>query len=141
VLTIAAIPLARTPGDQHDATRAAGPSDQTLAKLSQIARSSSMINGDTKVTAEAVLTTYLAAERAVLDGDTSSNPAATTPVWVVQIHGNFVCHLCTSPSGAVLTGHVITLILVAATLESSDISLRNKPHDLASLGSVITLNP
>jgi hypothetical protein len=140
VLAVAAVPLARTLGDRHDATRPAGPSGQTLAKLSQIARSSGTASGDSQVTAEAVQTTYLAAERAVLDGDTSSDPAATTPVWVVQIHGDFVCNLCTGPPGAAApTGHVITLILVATTLKSIDFSLGNNPHDLARLGSVITL--
>jgi hypothetical protein len=117
-------------------------SSQTIAKLSQIARLAGVNNGDSKVTAEAVLSTYVAAERGVLDRDTSRNPVGTTPVWVVQVHGDFICNVCSRPQGAaVQTGHVITLILIAATLKNSDFSLGNRPHDLASLGTVIALSP
>jgi hypothetical protein len=60
----------------------------------------------------------------------------------VQVHGNFVCKNCPRPPGAAApSGHVITLIVIAGTLQNSDFSLSNTSHDLASLGSVITLKP
>lgn len=141
VLALAAIPVVRTFAQPRSASRPAAPSPQVLAKLTQIARSASAENGGAAVTAEAVHTTYLAAERAVLNGDTGSNPAATTPVWVVQIRGDFTCYSCRGPGRATPTGHVITLIVIAATLQSSDFGLGNQPHDLTSLGNVIPLNP
>ncbi len=69
------------------------------------------------VTAEAVLTTWLAATEFLPFGD--SGPAGDTGVWLVQVRGSFSCDDCqptqTGPEPSV---GVLTLVLDAATFES-----------------------
>jgi hypothetical protein len=122
-------------------TKSPGPGfDPVMAKLVQRARSTAAANGDPTVTGQAVRTTYGAAERVVLGGDTSSSPPPGTAVWVVQLRGAFTCYQCLGPAGATAPkGTAIGLIVNAKTLVGYDFTLSPKSHDLAELGQVVTL--
>jgi hypothetical protein len=160
VLAVAAIPIARSitsadgPADSPGSalsptptvstavpTKSPGPGfDPVMAKLVQRARSTAAANGDPTVTGQAVRTTYGAAERVVLGGDTSSSPPPGTAVWVVQLRGAFTCYQCSGPAGATAPkGTAIGLIVNAKTLVGYDFTLSPKSHDLAELGQVVTL--
>ena len=68
---------------------------EPVTTLSKLAAGTGAQNGDNLVTADAVSTTFLRAEMAIEDGREAGVPN-DTPVWVVQILGNFVCRSCSS---------------------------------------------
>lgn len=140
VAAIAAVPLLRSLSTGHDAAPAS-PSAATVAKLSQLARTAAAANGEAR-SADAVLTTYLVAERAVLGGSRSYDVPDDTPVWVIQIEGTFTCAACPRPPQArAPSGNVITLIVDATTFRSHDFSMGGPVQDLRALGRVVRLWP
>ena len=145
VIAIATIPVLRSLSTDRHSTHAAAsrPSDSTIAKLSQIARTAAVANGDPHVTAEAVRTTYLLAEKAILGGDRSFLTPDNAPVWIIQIHGTFNCAGCSRPPGShvVIKGTIITLIEDAAAFMPHDFTIGDQAHDLTALGTVVRLSP
>lgn len=137
-----AIPYAFSHAD-NGTVRAATVPPVTIAALTRIAHDTAADAGDDDVTASAVMTTRLSAQQTFLDGDVDNQGDPNAPVWLVQILGHFVCSGCrlinntTSPP----TGTVITLILSADTLSSSDFMLGNAAHDLSKAGAVVPLIP
>jgi hypothetical protein len=116
------------------------PSVPVLRQLTKRARSVATSNQDRNATAEAVRTTYADAERFVLDGDTSSNPPGDTQVWVIQLHGDFTCTSCSTPTrGHTPTGTAVALIVNARTYAGYDFTISKKPHDLTRIGTPIKL--
>jgi hypothetical protein len=118
-------------------TTAADPVLQTLASR---AHDAAVANGDPQATAEAVKTTYADAERVVLDGDSSSNPSGSTPVWVIQLRGMFTCGDCGGlASAATAKGRAVALVIDARTFDGYDSVFSAAAHDLSALGRVIAL--
>jgi hypothetical protein len=115
--------------------------DPLRRELSKIARQVAIANGDPHAKAQAVLTTYLAAENAVEGGDRSYGTPDDAAVWVIQLRGNFVCRMCSSlVARPPLRGHTITMILDANTFGGHDFGFGGPAYDLSRLGNVIELN-
>jgi hypothetical protein len=113
---------------------------RTISELRERARVAAIGNQDPAATAEAVRTTYRQAERVAFGGDTSSSPSGDTSVWVIQLHGRFVCDECKGPVGSNSPkGTAIVLVLNARTFDGYDFGLSQKPVDLAKLGKVVQL--
>jgi hypothetical protein len=92
--------------------------------------------------ATAVLTTRAKALTSATPGDTEPNGGATL-VYLVTIKGNFVCNVCSVPSGAhAPTGTYLSLVITAGnSREESDFGLSHHPPPVspASLGPVTYL--
>lgn len=115
------------------------PTPRVLRVLTERAHAAAIANQDPQATAEAVRTTYIDAERIVLDGDTSSNPPGDTQVWVIQLHGDFTCAPCKGPVGADPTGAAVALVINARTYAGYGFAMTKRPHDLTSIGTPIQL--
>ncbi len=86
-------------------------------------------------------TSYRAAERVVLGGDISTKPGGATQVWVIQLHGNFVCDDCVGLTKAKPpNGMAVALVINARTFRGYDAAFSREPHDLSALGTVIQLD-
>lgn len=109
----------------------------TLTMLEQLAKSSAAFDGDPNVTsAEAVLTTEDGASR-VMD----SLPDPTKPVYIVQTLGNFTAYGASVPPTATKlpTGTYEILEIDASNGQVIGVGLESADADLASMGSVVTL--
>ena len=131
VLTLAAC----GPAASTQLQRPAG-STVTLTMLEQLAKSSATFDGDPNVTsAEAVLTTEDGASN-VMD----SLPDPTKPVYLVQTQGNFTAYgASVPPTDKLPTGTYEILEVDASNGQVIGVGLRSADADLASLGSVTTL--
>ena len=93
---------------------------------------------------EVVRTRFLRANDELYPGD-QLNPATEpdTPVFVVQVRGDFTCDMChqgrLGGSTTPITGTVMTMVLDAATLRGRSFGMANRPNDLGSLGRVVTI--
>jgi hypothetical protein len=91
--------------------------------------------------AEALGTTHANAEL-LMDGSTSGDPSyATSPVWLIQLRGQFVCGMCAGPPGAKApTGALMSAIVSADTFADTDFGIdATVALDLAPLGPVVSL--
>lgn len=67
---------------------------------------------------------------------------ASTPVWLVQVRGEFSCGPCTPvQSGPEAGVGVLTLVLKTTDLQQVALTMGDATHDLATLGDVVTLDP
>ena len=119
-----------------------GPPDAMAlvpAQLADFARQLAIANDEPHPSAFAVRTTFREAEAAT-DSGSSPEPDGGTPVWLVQVLGNFVCNTCSGPAGhAPITGTAMILIVNAGTLDTYSFQMRPTPIDLAPLGAVVTV--
>ena len=113
-----------------------------VPRLTAIAERAARLNGDRHPTwATAVLTTHSQALRSATPGDFVSNRRAI-PVYLVTIHGHFVCDTCTGPAGAKAPrGTYISVVVDAKSFTGMDFGLSPKqpPVAPASLGPVTYL--
>jgi hypothetical protein len=73
-------------------------------------------------------------------GATSPNPSGSTDVWVIQLHGTFICMTRSVPArGLAPQGTAVALIINASTFEGYDFTITRQPHDLSKLGAVVQL--
>jgi len=141
VVAIAAIPIVRSFIDSNPRRRPASTtSDPVLRTLAAQARAAATADGDPNATAEAVRTTLAEADRVALDGVTSTNPPGTTPVWVIQVRGDFTCTRCSVPPRRPSpTGTAIVIVLDANTFDQYAGALAHEPQDLSTLGTIVDL--
>lgn len=115
--------------------------EETMARLTEHARETALAHGRgrTPITAEAVATRASLAEQVLHEN--ANPPKAEADVWVVQLHGQFVCALCSRPPGAdAPAGTVIQLVIPAdGAVEGSSFGLTRTPADLSQLGDVVHL--
>jgi hypothetical protein len=123
----------------------AGEEQSLLWKLASSASTDN--GGDGLPSVDMVRTTYQAA--ADFLSVSGSGPDPDTPVWLVQVHGSFVCHDCTSSTGA--TGSVLTIVVgnlgqgavtkygVAGTIY--EFGVADHAYDLSSFGEVLGMVP
>jgi hypothetical protein len=113
-----------------------------VARLTAIAKRAARINGDRHpVWATAVLTTHAKALRSATPGDFVSN-RRHTPVYLVTIHGRFICNTCSGPPGGKAPrGTYISLVLDTKKFGGMDYGISPKPPPVppASLGPVTYL--
>jgi hypothetical protein len=116
----------------------AGVSAQVREKLWSVARSWADDNGDKgAIIAEAVATSHSRAENFLEAG--SAGGSDQSAVWVLQIHGAFVCG-CSGPVGFKSpTGNTTVVVVNYNTYVESDWSFSNSAVNLSQLGTVIVL--
>jgi hypothetical protein len=109
----------------------------TMTTLEQLAKSSAAFDGDPNVTsAEAVLTTEDGASRVM---DSLDDPSK--PIYIVQTQGNFTAYGASVPPTATKlpTGTYEILEIDASNGQVIGVGLQSADADLASMGSVVTL--
>jgi hypothetical protein len=114
---------------------AAGPAPDplALAAMRDVALEMSSQNGDAHPYDGEVFSSTRNLAETVISGDTVNTDQ---PVYAVVFHGNFVGYLASVPAGAQLpTGHVMTIVFDAQTLEVTDWGLVDRAPATAKLGA------
>jgi hypothetical protein len=100
------------------------PSPQALTELRAIALRASSANNDAQPSSAQV---WLSTRQAAVDATTGSLVDTDQPVYVLEVHGHFVATLMPVPPGhPPPKGDVLTLVLDASTLETTDISVGDR---------------
>jgi hypothetical protein len=116
----------------------AAPDPLALAAMRDVARSMASFNADAHPYSGQVFSSTRKFAETVISGDTVNTDQ---PAFVVVFHGNFLGYLASPPPGARLpTGHVMTIVFDAQTLEVTDWGLVDQTPATARLGAASPLS-
>jgi hypothetical protein len=111
----------------------ATPDPLALAAMRDVALEMSSLNGDAHPYGGEVFSSTRNFAETVISGDTVNTDQ---PVYVLVFHGSFVGYLASVPAGAQLpTGHVMTIVFDAQTLEVTDWGLVDQAPATVKLGA------
>ena len=117
----------------HTLEAGAAPDPLALAAMRNIALEMSSFNADAHPYGGQVFSSTRKFAETVINGDTVNTDQ---PAYVAVFHGNFVGYLASVAPGAQLpTGHVMTIVFDAQTLEVTDWGLVDHAPAIAQLGA------